>query len=71
MRTLPLILLGACTAAAPNRVPTPQPTDGSCLEGLDVGDCAPDFELLNADGTPVRLSEQFGSRVVVVGSSLW
>jgi peroxiredoxin Q/BCP len=32
---------------------------------LNVGDVAPDFELLNQDGQPVRLSDFRGQRVVI------
>ena len=32
---------------------------------LNVGDMAPDFELISDDGTPVKLSDMRGQRVVV------
>lgn len=78
MKLLPLVALAACVtspetegppSAAPDS-PAP-PIDGPCVEGLEVGQCAPDFTLLNADGTPVSLADRVGDRLVVVGSSLW
>jgi peroxiredoxin Q/BCP len=32
---------------------------------IDAGTLAPDFELLNQDGEPVKLSEHRGKRVVL------
>lgn len=77
-----LLALAACsapmstdpTASDPTSGPVTTPTvpvDGECPVGIDVGSCAPDFTLLNADGTPVSLSDRVGDRLVVVGSSLW
>lgn len=72
---LPWALI-ACGPAmeVPEAMETPPPApvaDEGCPPGVDVGSCAPDFMLLNADGTPVSLSDRVGDRLVVVGSSLW
>ncbi|MEO0600572.1 MAG: hypothetical protein AAF211_03995 [Myxococcota bacterium] len=77
MKLLPLVALAACAMPLDSETPPvapdspAPPADGSCVEGLEVGQCAPDFTLLNADGTPVRLADRVGDRLVVVGSSLW
>ncbi|GEM_PF-4706422 len=39
--------------------------------GLQVGDCAPEFTLLDSDGVSTSLSEQIGGRVLVMGSASW
>lgn len=47
------------------------PVVEDCAVGLDPGTCPPDFTLPDADGTPVSLSAQVGTPVLVVGSSFW
>ena len=74
-----LALAGLVGCAAGNEDPNaerpdfgPPPDDGLCdVVGLAEGNCAPDFELLNQDGTPIRLHDKVGERLVVVGASMW
>jgi peroxiredoxin len=44
---------------------------GECEVGLEVGQCAPDFTLLDHEGVEVQLASRVGRALVVVGSSLW
>jgi cytochrome oxidase Cu insertion factor (SCO1/SenC/PrrC family) len=48
-----------------------EPPVDACVEGLDAGQCAPDFTLADADGVEVSLAGHRGRPVLVVGSSMW
>ncbi|MDP6932758.1 MAG: hypothetical protein QGG40_07565 [Myxococcota bacterium] len=44
---------------------------GSCEEGLQAGYCAPDFELPEASGQQVALSDHAGRIVLLASETLW
>ncbi len=47
-------------------------TSGDCTEGVDPGDCPPDFTLPLAGGGDFSLSSLVGTqRVIVIGTSNW
>jgi cytochrome oxidase Cu insertion factor (SCO1/SenC/PrrC family) len=70
-------MLGVAAGCAAARDPEAPVVDDAveeppaCAEGLDEGQCAPDFALRDADGVEVRLSGHRGRPVLVVGSSMW
>lgn len=66
--TVLLALLAACTADPAAIV---HDTGGPCDEGLNPGECAPDFTLPAADGSTVTLSDHQGTIVVVEVSGMW
>lgn len=74
---VPLVALACATSpSTPDDPGAEAPSNpvfdtGCTTVGIEAGDCAPDFTLLDADGTSVRLADRLGERVVVVGSSLW
>jgi hypothetical protein len=43
----------------------------SCEVGFEVGDCAPDFTLMEAAGEDMSLSEHSGSVVLLASEALW
>lgn len=69
---LTALLLLACSGSASDPdIPPPVSDDPSCEVGVAEGDCAPDFELPDADGGVARLSDHLGKRVLVLGSAFW
>ena len=75
-----LVLLGACddgskgdSAAADDsgeEIIT-DTEDGGCVEGFSVGQCPPDFTLVDGDGAAVSLSDFSGKAVLVAGAAEW
>jgi len=46
-------------------------TDDGCSIGVQVGQCAPDFQLVNAAGESVSLSDHVGAPALIVGTAAW
>ncbi len=75
---LVLVMVGGCRAP-PKAGPTPDDTAelpvAGCEEGapvgLEVGLCAPDFSLPDADGVMTRLSSFRGKVALVDISAVW
>jgi len=42
-----------------------------CVEGIELGDCAPDFTLPDADGVDVSLSDYAGELILINCSAVW
>lgn len=66
-----LVLLAACSSSLPPDTPPAISDDPSCRVGVAEGQCAPEFELPDADGQLVRLSDHAGRRVMLIGSAFW
>ena len=45
--------------------------DGVGEVGIEVGDCAPDFTLVDGEGTQRSLSEHAGDIIIVDCSAMW
>lgn len=84
--TAALLLATACTAACTRATSptgsdsgpgldtadgTPAPCGPDDPTGLEIGDCAPDFTLPDANGTPFTLSAQRGKVALVDISAVW
>ena len=80
-RALALVVASAClvacpkptdradpapTPSAPNEPPGEAPAKEDALEGLEVGQQAPDFEVKDEAGNTVRLSQHRGKQAVLL-----
>ena len=45
--------------------------DPDCTEGMEVGQCPPDFTLIDGSGAQRSLSELRGAPVLIVGTAEW
>lgn len=68
--TLWAALAGCAPGGGAEPIGPGEPPVDACVEGLDAGQCAPDFTLSDADGVEVSLSGHRGRPVLVVGSSM-
>ena len=64
--------LGVGCASGPDFTDeAPAVDDPSCVVGLAVGECPPEFTLSAVAGGSLSLSEFVGQRVIVIGTSNW
>ena len=67
-----LCLLGLSALSCTARAPTdPAPVASAPLQGIEVGNRAPDFALQDADARTMRLSDFRGKVVLLEFSAMW
>lgn len=63
-----LLTLFACSSAP---VVLDTDADAPCEQGIQIGDCAPDFTLPDRDGEDVSLSDHEGELILINCSAMW
>ena len=67
-----LALFAAGCAAAPQEpADSASAEDMPCEEGLDVGQCPPDVQVVDTDGQAISLLQQRGPVTLIASEAMW